>query len=219
VTSDVRSPGEGPSVADKRRPGRPRPPATDQVILRATIELLIAGGLNAATVDAIARRSGCAKTTIYRRWPSRDALILDAFRMAVRGTAEDVRTTQELGEELGSTVQGSARNLLRLVTSPLFRAAFPTIARELLGDTSLGERFRAEVFQPIRAALRERLLEEVERGELRADIDPDLVLDLVNGAILYRALLGELLDERTANAVADLISTGAAPRPPSRHSA
>jgi AcrR family transcriptional regulator len=168
------------------------------------------GGHRAATVDAIARRSGCAKTTIYRRWPSRDALVLDAFRVAVRGTDEHVAEVAAHGRELGSTVRGSARNILQLVRSPVFRATFPTIARELLADTPLGDRFRAEVFGPIRAIVRQGIRAEIERGEIRSDIDIDLVLDLVNGAMLYRALVGELTDERVADAVADLVLGGAA---------
>jgi AcrR family transcriptional regulator len=197
-------------AAGRRRVGRPRPPQTDQSILQATIELLTEGGPSAATLDAIARRSGSAKTTIYRRWPSREALILDAFRAAVRGTSEQVEATRELGRELGSTVRGSARNILNLVQSAVFRAAFPTIAHELLGETTLGHGFRAEVFRPIRATLKARLQEEVARGEIRSDIDLDLVLDLVNGAMLYRALVGEPVDQPVADAIAELVLSGAA---------
>jgi AcrR family transcriptional regulator len=200
---------EGPTAV-RRRVGRPRPPATDQSILRATIELLTEGGPSAATLDAIARRSGSAKTTIYRRWPSREALILDAFRAAVRGASEQVEATRDLGQDLGSIVRGSARNILNLVQSPMFRAAFPTIAHELLGETTLGHRFRAEVFQPIRATLKARLQEEVARGEIRSDIDLDLVLDLVNGAMLYRALVGEPIAESVADAIAEMVLSGAA---------
>jgi AcrR family transcriptional regulator len=195
----------------KGRIGRPRPAATDRLILDATIALMTEGGASAATVDAIAERSGCAKTTIYRRWPSRDALILDSLRVAVRGTTEQVDGTRALDRELGSTVRGSARNILHVVQSRVFRAAFPTIADELLGGTGLGERFRAEVFAPIRASLRERIAEDVTRGEIRDDVDSDLVLDLVNGAVLYRALVGERLDEAVVDAIANLILTGAAP--------
>jgi AcrR family transcriptional regulator len=195
-------------VIRKSRTGRPRPPATEQSILRATIELLTEGGLAGATVDAIAQRSGCAKTTIYRRWPSRDALILDAFRVAVQATAEEIAEAREYDRVVGSTLHGSARNVLRLLRNPLFRAAFPTIAHEVLGETPLGDRFRAEVFRPIRAFLRERLLEDVKRGELRPGADPDLIFDLVNGAMLYRALVGEPIDEGVADAMADLILTG-----------
>jgi AcrR family transcriptional regulator len=196
-------------TVDPRRTGRPRPPATDRSILQATIELLTEGGLRAATVDAIARRGGCAKTTIYRRWPSREALILDAMRLAVRGTREQVVGDHQLDHPIGSTVRASAHNILRLVQNPAFRAAFPTIAQELIGETALGERFRDEVFRPIRASLRDRLHEEVSRGDIRPDLDPDLVFDLVNGAMLYRALVGEPVDERIADALADLILRGA----------
>ena len=199
---------QGPT-ADPRRTGRPRPPATDRSILQATIELLTEGGLAGATIDAIARRGGCAKTTIYRRWPSREALILDAMRMAVGGTREQVAGGHQLDRPIGSTVHASAHNILRLVQNPAFKAAFPTIAQELMGETALGERFRAEVFRPIRASLRERLQEEVARGDIRSDVDPDLVFDLVNGAMLYRALVGEPLDERIADAFAELILKGA----------
>jgi AcrR family transcriptional regulator len=211
--SDATTPGTRRPEAGKRRTGRPRPPATEQSIVRATIELLIEGGTTAATVDAIARRSGCAKTTIYRRWPSRDALILHAFRVAVQATDEEIRYAEHFEASSGSTIRNSARNILRIVRNPLFQAAFPTIAQELLGETSLGDRFRAEVFRPIRTALRARLVEGIEAGELRAGTNPDLVFDLVNGAMLYRALVGEPIDEDVADAIADQIMTGAGGQP------
>jgi AcrR family transcriptional regulator len=209
VMSDVTAPRANRSGAAKRRTGRPRPPATEQSIVRATIELLTEGGTRAATIDAIARRSNCAKTTIYRRWPSRDALILHAFRVAVQATDEEIREIEQIEAASGSAIRISARNTLRIVRNPLFQAAFPTIAQELLGETSLGDRFRVEVFRPIRTALRVKLMEGIEGGELRAGTNPDLVFDLVNGAILYRALVGEPLDEDVADGIAELISTGA----------
>jgi AcrR family transcriptional regulator len=202
------------AVAARRRTGRPRPPATDQSILRATVELLTEGGTRAATIDAIALRSGCAKTTIYRRWESRDALILQAFRVAVQATDVEIRSAEHFEATSGSTVRASARNILRVVQNPLFRAAFPTIAQELLGGTSLGDRFRVEVFGPIRAALRARLAASIEGGELRAGTNPDLVFDLVNGAMLYRALVGEPIDEEVADGIAELIMKGAGGKTP-----
>jgi hypothetical protein len=86
------------------------------------------------------------------------------------------------------------------------------IAHELLSGTTLGERFLTDVFRPIRASLRDSLHDEVTRGDIRSDIDPDLVFDLVNGAMLYRMLVGEPTDERVADAIADLVLTGAAAR-------
>jgi len=212
VTEAASSSAHG-STEKKRGRGRPRPADTDQAVLQATIELLTEGGLRAATVDAIARRSGSAKTTIYRRWPSRDALILDAMRVVVRGTRPQVSALHELDRTLGSTVRGSARNIRLLVEDRVFRAAFPMIAHELLSGTTLGERFLTDVFRPIRASLRETLQDEIARGEIRSDIDPDLAFDLVNGAMLYRMLVGEPIDEGVADAIADLVLTGAAARP------
>lgn len=207
--SDATTAGAHRPGAAKRRTGRPRPPATEQSILRATVELLTEGGTRAATIDAIAIRSGCAKTTIYRRWASRDALILQAFRVAVQATDDEFREAEHFEASSGSTVRASARNTLRVVQNPLFQAAFPTIAQELLGGTSLGDRFRAEVFRPIRAALRTKLADSIERGELRVGTNPDLVFDLVNGAMLYRALVGEPIDEDVADGIAELIMKGA----------
>jgi AcrR family transcriptional regulator len=209
VMSDATTAGTHRQGAAKRRTGRPRPPATEQSILRATVELLTEGGTRAATIDAIATRSGCAKTTIYRRWASRDALILQAFRVAVMATDEEIREAERFAATPGSTLRSSARNILRIVQKPLFQAAFPTIAQELLGGTSLGNRFRAEVFRPIRATLRAKLAESIQTGELRPGTNPDLVFDLVNGAILYRALVGEPIDEDVADGIADLITKGA----------
>jgi AcrR family transcriptional regulator len=211
VTETASSSAHG-STEKKRGRGRPRPADTDQAVLLATIELLTEGGLRAATVDAIARRSGSAKTTIYRRWPSRDALILDAMRVVVRGTRPQVSALHELDRTLGSTVRGSARNIRLLVEDRVFRAAFPMIAHELLSRTTLGERFLTDVFRPIRASLRETLQDEIARGEIRSDIDPDLAFDLVNGAMLYRMLVGEPIDEGVADAIAELVLTGASAR-------
>lgn len=193
------------TTAQPVRRGRPRQSATDRAILRATIELLTEGGMAVATVDAIAARSGSAKSTIYRRWPTRDALMVDALRGAVWGSQAHAAAVEAGDHSPGSPIRGSAHNLLALSQDKVFRAAFPIIARELLEDSPIGERFRAEVFRPIRALLRERLSEEVARGVIRSDVDLDLLLDLVNGAVLYRALVGESLTEGIADDIADLV--------------
>jgi len=203
------SPGSA-APATSRPVGRPRPPATDRAIVKATIELLAEVGADATTLDAIARRSGSAKTTIYRRWPSREALILDALRAAVRGSDEQLEAIRELDRALGSTVRGSTRNILALVQNSVFRAAFPTIAHELFEETDLGNRFRADVFRPIRANTKARLSEGIRRGEIRSGVDLDLLLDALNGAVLYRALVGEPIDPPIADALADLLLRGVA---------
>jgi AcrR family transcriptional regulator len=194
----------------RSRRGRLRQPATEDAILRATIELLTEVGVGGTTTNAIVARSGCSKATLYRRWPSRDGLILDALRVAVQGQPGDIRSVVELENKLGSTVHAAARRGTRIFDSRIFRAVFPTIARELLSGSAIGQQFRTDVFQPIRIAARARLREAVARGEIETSVDGDLVFDLVYGGLLYRIMIGEPIDDMVADAVADLVLNGAA---------
>jgi len=209
VTADTHA-----SVAKKRGRGRPRLTATDDRILAATLELLRAGGPNEVTVDAVAAKCGSAKTTIYRRWPTRESLIVDALRIAVRARLDQVAEIRDFDETHGSPVRGASRQVLSLVNEPMFRSAFPMMARILLGDRSLGDRFRAEVFAPLRAIRLEELGALEAKGEIRPGVDLDLVLDLINGAMLYRALMAGRLDEGVADDIAGLVGRAIAPDDP-----
>jgi AcrR family transcriptional regulator len=192
--------------ANKRRPGRPRHAAIDEKILTATLELLRLGRPDTVTIDAIAARSGSAKTTIYRRWPSLESLFVDALRLAVRARLDQVEEIREFDTAHGSPVRGAARQILSLVREPLFQSSFPMMARILLGEPALGDRFRDEVFAPLRAVRRAEFVEMVANGQARPGTDPDLVFDLINGAILYRALMAGRLDEEVADEIADMVS-------------
>jgi AcrR family transcriptional regulator len=193
------------AVTKKGKSGRPRRASTDETILRATLELLRLGGPDDVTMDAIAARSGSAKTTIYRRWPSLESLVVDSLRVAVRARLDQVDEIRELDLLHGSAPRGAARQMLALVHEPLFQSSFPMMARILLGDRVLGDRFKAEVFGPLRAVRRVELLDLQAKGQLGDDMDPDLVMDLINGAILYRALTGGRLDEDVADQIADVV--------------
>jgi AcrR family transcriptional regulator len=199
-------------AAAPRRRGRPRNPTTETTILRATIDLLTEVGVPGTTTDAIVERSGCSKATIYRRWPTRDALIMDAFRIAVRGQPDDVRAGVELERALGSTIHAAAIRGMGIFNSQLFRSVFPTIARELLAGSEIGEKYRADVFYPIRNAARARLAEAIELEEIAPTVEGDLLFDLLYGGLLYRILVGEPVDEESARAMADLVMAGAAGR-------
>jgi AcrR family transcriptional regulator len=207
-------PGLDESTDVMPRRGRPRSPAADEAILRAAIDLLTEGGLAAATIDAISERSGSAKTTIYRRWPTRDGLLLDAMRVAVDAT-EPARAGNAVAPNGDSVITDAAVRIFGLSQSPVFRGAFPVIARELLtAGSALGQRFRDEIFLPMRTALRQRISEEMAAGIVRSDVDQDLVLDLVHGAVLYRALLDEPLNETVVRQIAAMVREAAAARRP-----
>jgi AcrR family transcriptional regulator len=177
----------------------------------AALELLQLGGRDTITIDAIALRSGSAKSTIYRRWPSLESVIVDALRHSVRQRPDQGDEVREFDAVNDSPIHGAARQMLGVAREPMFEASFPMMARILLGDPVLGDRFRAEVFAPLRAIRRERLLQMVADGALRPGLDPDLVLDMVNGALLYRALMAGPLDEGVADEVADIITRAFAP--------
>jgi AcrR family transcriptional regulator len=202
------------TVTAKRGRGRPRLPSTDDRILAATLELMRAGGAGEVTIDAVAARSGTAKTTIYRRWPSLESLFVDALRVAVRSRMDQVEEIREFDRLHGSPLRGAARQILSLVREPLFQSSFPLMARILLGEPALAERFRAEVFAPLRAVRRDDLLEMMAKGKVRRGVDPDLVFDLINGAVLYRALVGGRLDEDVADRIADVVGRAIAPDVP-----
>ena len=212
--TDRAAAGAETSATTSRKPGRPRRASTGESIIRATLELLRDGGVDVVSIDAIAAKSGVAKTTIYRRWPSLDSLIVDALRVALSARADQVEEIQEFDAAAGSAIRGAARQVLALVNEPMFHAAFPMMARILLGDRALGDRFRAAVFAPLRAIRRDELSAMVARGELRPGTDPDLLLDIVNGTMIYRALMGAPLDEHVADEIAGVISRSFGVEPP-----
>ena len=214
IESDVRADEQPETAATTgaapRRRGRPRHPTTDGAILQATIDLLTEVGVDGTTTNAIAERSGCSKGTIYRRWPSRDELILDALRTAVQGRPDDIRSVVEPTNPTGSPLHVASRRGAKIFETTIFREVVPTIARELLSGGAIGRQFRADVFQPLRAASTARLRDAMDRGEIDPSVDPDLVYDLIFGGLLYRTLLGQPVDDAIATGIADLMLSGAA---------
>jgi AcrR family transcriptional regulator len=206
VPSETRSRA---AAAGGDRRGRPRHPATQDAILEATIELLTEVGVDGTTTNAIVARSGCSKATIYRRWASRDALILDALRTVFGGRTDDIQYVVDLEQELGVT-RAAARRGARVFDSRIFREGFPTAARELLSGGAIGQQFRADVFKPIRDAAATRLRAQGTHEKTDATADSDLLFDLIYGGLLYRSLMGEPIDDTVADAVADLVKAGAA---------
>jgi AcrR family transcriptional regulator len=186
----------------------------------ATTDLLREVGARGTTIDAIAERSGCSKSTIYRRWPTRDSIVLDALRLAARAGPDDIAEVVKLERELGSTIHAAAQRGAAIFDSRIMRAVLPMMTRELLADTPIGAAFRRDVFAPIRAAAKVRLRNAVERGEISPDVDGDLVFDLIYGAMFYRLLVGSPVNAEVAHTVADMVMRGSSgPAWPARSSA
>jgi AcrR family transcriptional regulator len=166
---------------DRRPPGRPRSADADHAIVEATLELLTESGVASLAIEQVAARAGVAKATIYRRWPNKEALILDAL-----ATVEDQPPALP-----GTSLRD---DLLTLVIGLIGRSVHP--GRGQLYAWMVAESDRnpeiARKYKSIVVERRRRLLESVlrhwqEKGELRADVDIEVAELLVTAPMLvYR---------------------------------
>jgi AcrR family transcriptional regulator len=148
----------------------------------ATLELLSVGGFQAATMDAIADRSGVGKNTIYRRWSSKEELIADALRRLTAYT--DV---VESGDVYSVLVEYT-HDLERVLSEPVVGRLLPGLLGELQRNPEFAAAWADRVVRPRRQAIRERLAEALARGELREGIDPELIADLLVGPPFLRVV-------------------------------
>jgi AcrR family transcriptional regulator len=170
-------------TVDGRRAGRPRDPEIDVAVLRATLALLDESGYARLTLEEVARHAGTTKPAIYRRWPSRQQLVLAALgsRLGEARAPDTGCTLCDLDECLKVFV-AAFRRMPPDVLGPVFA--------DCAGNPQLRAAFMTALFDPPRAAVRETLDRAHARGDLRDDVDRDLVLDLIGSLVHYRALFG-----------------------------
>lgn len=186
-----------------RSPGRPRSEQSRVAVLQATSQLLHEVGLRAMTTEEISARSGASKATIYKWWPNKYAVAVEAFLTEIMAESPDPDT-------------GSAHDDFRRVIRGLTHlyagesgAVFAQLVGEGQSDPLVREELRTHLVAPRRVLMRAIWDRGVARGELRADVDPDAAIDLLIGPILYRLLLGHApLDEPSADAVVDIAMHG-----------
>ncbi|MFC9501167.1 TetR/AcrR family transcriptional regulator [Streptomyces sp. NPDC056982] len=187
-----------PAESTRPHTGRRRNEAARRAILDAALRLLADADGAPVTVETIAREAGVGKQTLYRWWPSKGAVLLDAL-------------TDRAEQDVPAPDTGSLRDDLRAVVAATFEEAsapptapaLRTLAREAARDPHLADLMR-EFTGARRAALREVLERGRERGELSKGRDLDLMVDQVYGVFWYRFLLGHApLDERTATDLTD----------------
>jgi AcrR family transcriptional regulator len=187
--------------------GRPRSQEADQAILTATVELLADRGLSAMSIEEVATRAGVGKTTIYRRWPSKGLLALDAFVTSFR----EAQPPNDTGTLRGDLL-AALRAWVRAVTQTPMGPMLTSLIAEAQHDPELRGAWRDRVLEPLRVQHRVMLDRAVERGEIPATVDPDVVLDLFFGAAEHRLLLGHLpMTDAFIDAVVDVILAGIQP--------
>lgn len=176
------------------RPGRPRSESRRAAILAAAGELMLEGGLPAATVEAIAARAGVSKATIYKWWPSRGAVALEGF-MASAADSWSLPESASAPEALRVLATSAVRLFRGTPAGQLMRS----LAADAQSQPEIALALRERWFGPRRAVAAEIIRAGIERGELRADIDVSTTLDLVFAPIYYRLLFShEPMDEAFA---------------------
>jgi len=194
-----------PIQTEARRRGRPRSDDTRQAILRAAYELLEEGGMARFTIEGVAERSGAAKTTIYRWWPSKGVLAMEAYHSEVAAT---------LSITDGPSAIADLHKLLHLMAQ-VFAS---TTGRVLAGLIAEGQTdpdtlaaYREGVLEPRRDVVRRILRRGIVSGELRGDLDLDATMDAFYGALLARLLLKYApIDDAYADRLADTVLRGIA---------
>jgi AcrR family transcriptional regulator len=174
----------GPSgVPAKRRQGRPRSRTSQEAIQRATLELLSEKGLAMLTIEAVAARAGASKATIYRWWPNKATLAMEAFV----GQIVPALPFEDTGD-----LHGDFRRHLGIMVDVLHTQLGRTLADIIAGmqhDEELAEAFSQRYLVPRRKVPRQALQNAIKRGELQADADPDVIMDAIYGAIYFSLLI------------------------------
>ena len=166
-------------------PGRPRSETARVAILEAAGDLLLEGGLGATTIEGIAARAGVSKATIYKWWPSRGAIALDGLLARVQDSItipEGAGTVDALIYQIDALVA----IFLDPRSGPLMRA----IASQVETDADMAAAVRERWLAPRRAIATQVVRAGMANGELRDDLDPELLMDMLYAPLYYRLIFG-----------------------------
>jgi AcrR family transcriptional regulator len=177
-------------AASARTRGRPRSAEADTAILEATRALLAERGWADLTIAEVAARAGVAKTTLYRRWPGKADLVVDAMA-ELFSHLEVVDRGSMLEDALATVAQ-----YVELLQLPETQAALLALASEADRDPSLRVKVRGQVIDPQRRLVYEAWERAYARGEVEGETDIDLIFDMICGTLVHRILIkGEPVDE------------------------
>jgi AcrR family transcriptional regulator len=175
------------TIADVGRRGRPRSEETRKAILRATGELLLDQGMSSISMDAVAERAGASKATIYRWWPSKELLALDAvFSEWEADLPDDGPDTGSLPGDLLALVLPWARQ----IASKPWGRVIAGLLSGVQNDPEFGNEYRRRLLEPRREHAREILARAIQRGEIAADTDIETAVDLIYAPFYHRILHG-----------------------------
>ena len=187
------------------RPGRPRSAEADAAIRQATIDLLAEEGYANLTMSGVAATAGVSTATLYRRWRSKVDLVVD-----VLSVKSEERPLPDTG-----TLRGDCRAWLRQLVDGMRETTSGPLMAGLVGEigrnAELADALRTTLIGPRRAAFVELLERAERRGELRAGVDHEIVIDLLSAPIYHRVLFtGAPISRGLADKVVDMVLEGVA---------
>jgi AcrR family transcriptional regulator len=208
ASPEAGDPEAGSDAAPQR--GRPRSEKARQAILGAAAELLLARGLAAVSMDAVAEQAGVSKATIYRWWPTKESLALDALYTEWAAARPSPRDTGSLRGDLLSLLRPWAR----VASSRPYGRVIAALLTEAQTDPVFAAEYRQRVVEPRRDQARAIFRRAADRGEITAGIKVEVALDLLYGALYHRLLHGHgPLNDRFVRDVVDMALGGIQPVP------
>ncbi|MFF7447099.1 MULTISPECIES: TetR/AcrR family transcriptional regulator C-terminal ligand-binding domain-containing protein [unclassified Streptomyces] len=195
-----------------RASGRPRSATADAAILGATREALVELGWSKLTLGDVAARAGVAKTTLYRRWPGKNELVVDAVAELFDELELPDRGT------LAADIEGVVLQFAAILARPEAKSGLMAVVTESIRDDALRERIRCSIVERQKRLVLEGRARAERRGELPPDTDPaesartvDLIFDVVAGAVVHRTLVSsEPADEEWVRAFTRVLVLGLA---------
>jgi AcrR family transcriptional regulator len=191
---------------ERKAPGRPRNAQADEIILDTVLGLLSDGQSAAAiSIEAVAAKAGVGKATIYRRWPNKEALLIDAVK-SMKGP---------LPEPAGRSVREDLIALINANRTPRaqrYSKATACLLPELLRDSELARMYH-DFVEPRREVTRQVLRRGIATGELRADLDVELTQLMLSAPGMMRSMLrlpSSVPEELFAESLVDAVLRGAA---------
>jgi len=185
--------------------GRPRSEKARKAILDAAAELLLERGPSAVSMDTVADRAGVSKATIYRWWPTKETLALDALYTEWAATVPEPRDTGSLRGDLLALL----RPWTRLVRGRPYGRVIAALLTEARTDPVLDAEYQRRLVQPRRDQAREIFRRATARGEIPADVKIETAIDMIYGPLYHRLLHGHApLSDRFVADVVDMLLNG-----------
>ncbi len=184
--------------------GRQRSSEAEEAILAATLQLLKEKPLRDVTMEAIASKAGVGKMTIYKWWPSKAYVALDAFRKTTNKMLLPMPDTGDTERDLAELLR-AAMSFYAGLTGRILRQ----FLAESQSDPEFAALFRARFLKPRREAVGAFLDRLIERGEIDGTLDREVILDLIFGPMIFRLMVGHgPLNKAAAGALISTILRG-----------